>query len=94
MKNVGRSKTGNRSIRATAIDACPGVFKIPKVSKQLTRRREGADPKMIETAERCMKRFYKKASRMLHKEKVSNKIKVACTRESLGFIWESLNGEV
>lgn len=93
-KRFGISKMGNRNIRTTAIEACQGVFKIPKVSKQLAMRRKGTEPELVEIADRCMKRLYKKASRMLHKGKVSNKIKVACARELLGFIWESLNATV
>jgi transposase len=93
-KRFGISKMGNRNIRTTVIEVCQGVFKIPKVNKQLKIRREGVDLEMIEIADRCMERLYKKASRMLHKGKVSNKIKVACARELLGFIWESLNAVV
>ncbi len=90
-KRFGMSKMGNRNIRTTVIESCQNVSKIPKISKQLRARRENAEVKLIEIADRCMKRLYKKSSRMLQREKIKNKIKVACARELLGFIWESLN---
>ena len=89
-KRFGMSKMGNGNIRTTVIESCQNVFNIPKISKQLKQRREGTEMNLIEISDRCMRRLYKKSSRMLHKGKPKNKIKVACARELLGFIWESL----
>jgi hypothetical protein len=38
-----------------------------------------------------MKRLKKKSRRMLDKGKHTNKVKVACAREFLGFAWEALH---
>lgn len=92
-KRYGMSKMGNRNIRTTVIESCQTVFRIPKISKKLKARREGVEIKLVKIADRCMTRLYKKSSRMLHRGKMKNKIKVACARELLGFVWESL-GEV
>ena len=89
-KRFGMSKMGNSIIRTTAIEACQNVFKIPKISKQLKERRKEVDVKYLRISDRCMKRLYKKSLRMLNRGKITNKIKAACARELLGFIWESL----
>lgn len=90
-KRYGITKMGNGHIRKTVVEACQNVCKIPKISNQLQQRREGVEIGLIKIADRCMRRLYKKGSGMLHRGKIKNKIKVACARELLGFIWESLN---
>ena len=42
-------------------------------------------------ADRCLKRINKKGNRLLDAGKHPNKVKVACAREMIGFVWESLN---
>jgi transposase len=84
------SKTGNRFLRTTVIEACQGVLQAPRISARLTRRREGAEKTWIEIADRAMSRLHRKATHLWHANKAKNKIKVACARELLGFIWESL----
>ena len=84
------SKMGNRFIRTTVIEACQSVGSIPRVSRQLAKRREGAEKVWIEIANRAMARLHRKATHLWHVNKPKNKIKVACARELLGFIWESL----
>ena len=85
------SKMGNSRIRTSVVEACQKANKIPQISKRLKDRRKRTDPKYIEIADRCMKRLYKKSTRMLYAGKPINKIKVACARETLCFVWESLN---
>jgi len=53
-------------------------------------RRENADPRFVEIADRCMNRLYRRAHYLLGREKPRNKVVVACAREMLGFIWEAL----
>ncbi len=84
------SKMGNRFIRTTVIEACQTVGSLPRISRQLAKRREGAEKIWIEIADRAMARLHKKAMHLWHVNKPKNKIKVACARELLGFIWESL----
>ncbi len=84
------SKNGNHHIRRTLIEACQFAIRPPKPSKALKARRQGAKEEWITIADRCMTRLHKKGTRLLYANKQKNKIKVACAREMLGFIWESL----
>jgi transposase len=84
------TKMGNRRLRTAVIEAAQFAIRSPRVSQDLRNRRKDAPYKSIETADRCMNRLYKKANRLKYRGKETNKIKVACAREMLGFIWESL----
>jgi len=50
-----------------------------------------ANEEAIKIADKCMRRLYKKGQQLYFKGKHTNKVKVACAREMLGFIWEALN---
>jgi transposase len=89
-RRYGISKMGNKNIRTSVIESCQMARQIPKVSKILKARRRDVNPKYIEIADRCMNRLYVKSKRLLNREKTSNKVKVACAREMLCFVWESL----
>lgn len=84
------SKMGNRHIRTSVVEACQLASSIPQVGKALKERRSVANEKYVDIADRCMNRLYKKSQRLLHKGKMANKVKVACARELLCFVWESL----
>lgn len=84
------SKMGNKNIRTSVIESCQIAKQIPKISKSLKVRRQDVNPKYIEIADRCMQRLYTKSKRLLNKGKMANKVKVACAREMLCFVWESL----
>jgi len=88
---LGLTKMGNPHIRRAIIESCQYAWSVPKLSKPLQRRRVGTPPELIEISTRCMQRLYKKSNRLLHRGKNKNKVKVACARETLGFVWESLN---
>lgn len=90
-RRFGMTKMGNRRIRTAVIESSQTVLQTPVVSKPLRQRRQGAEPAMIEIADRAMHRLHKKATRLWHKGKPKNKIKTACARELLSFVWESLN---
>jgi transposase len=89
-RRFGITKQGNEHIRKTVVESCQFAFKPPRVSRQLKDRRIGVDPELIAVADRCMHRLHKKATRLLYKGKPKNKVKVACAREMLCFIWEAL----
>lgn len=89
-KRFHMTKMGNSYLRKAIIESCQTVFQIPRVSKRLKSQRQNIDEKFIDIADRCMKRLHKKSTRLLYGGKVKNKIKVACARELLGFMWESL----
>lgn len=84
------SKMGNRHVRTSVVEACQLAALVPRVGKALKARRSGVSTKYVEIADRCMRRLYKKSRRLLHKGKMVNKVKVACARELLCFVWESL----
>lgn len=89
-KKFGITKQGNKYIRTTVIESCQFVFYPAIISKKLKERRKDADEKYIDIADRCLKRLKKKSTKMIYKGKPKNKIKVACAREMLCFIWEVL----
>lgn len=86
----GITKMGNRRIRTTVIEACQTPWYSPNISRRLKKKREGVDPMLVEIADRSMRRLHKKSVRLLYAGKQRNKVKVACARELLGFVWESL----
>jgi len=86
----GITKTGNRHVRTLLTESCQTASKRPLLSKRIKRSRSGQPQAIIDVADRCMHRLHKKAVRMLYAGKHKNKIKTACAREMLGFIWEAL----
>ncbi|MBI2521088.1 MAG: IS110 family transposase [Bdellovibrio sp.] len=87
----GITKSGNRYLRTAFIEANQKLPHANMIGKELRTRRKKADPKFIHIAERCRERIAKKGRRLYHAGKHPNKIKVACAREMVGFVWESLN---
>jgi transposase len=90
-RRFSMSRMGNRHIRTTVIEACQYAFNAPVVSQILLKRRQETPAPLVDIADRCMERLHKKARRLLYRDKPRNKIKAACAREMLAFIWESLN---
>jgi transposase len=86
----GITHRGNRWLRTAVVEASQCAPWPPRISKDLQERRAGGDPKVIEVADRCMRRLYQKSQRLLMRGKARNKVKVACARELLGFVWEAL----
>lgn len=89
-RKKGITKTGNKHIRTILTESCQTASKSPILSKRIKQSRTGQPQQIIDVADRCMNRLYKKATRMLYAGKHKNKIKTACAREMLGFIWEAL----
>lgn len=90
-KKIGISRLGNKYIRTTLVESCQRAHLIPTIGKPLKKRREMCTVSSIKIADRCMKRLHKKGSKLLYRGKPVNKIKVACAREMIGFVWESLS---
>lgn len=86
----GITKTGNIHIRTILTECCQTATRPPILSKRIKQSRAGQPPAIVDIADRCMNRLHKKAVRMLYAGKHKNKIKTACAREMLGFIWEAL----
>ena len=83
-------KFGNSRVRTALVESNQNSCFPPKISRVLSRRREGVGPRSIAIADRCMKRLNKKGIKMLHNNKNVNIVKTVCAREMVGFIWESL----
>ena len=89
-KYFGITKMGNTHIRTSTVESVQRVYLKPHISKRLRRQRLGVESKFIDIADRCMNRLYKKGQRLFMNGKHKNKIKIACARELLCFVWESL----
>lgn len=86
----GITKTGNKHVRTILTESCQTASRPPILSKRIKQSRAEQPQAVIDIADRCMNRLHKKATRMLYAGKHKNKIKTACAREMLGFIWEAL----
>jgi transposase len=86
----GITKHGNRHLRTALVEANQRSYMSAFIGKDLKMRRRDTDPKLIHIADRCMKRLAKKGRRLILAGKHPNKVKVACAREMVGFVWESL----
>jgi transposase len=87
---LGITKHGNKYLRTAFVEANQRLPKNQCVSKVLKSRRQDIDIKFIAIADRCRERISKKGKRLLFSGKHPNKVKVACAREMVGFVWESL----
>jgi len=87
----GITKNGNKYLRSAFVESNQRTFGYSLMGKHVLSRRKDKDPELVLIADRCSKRLVKKAKRMFHAGKPSHKIKVACAREMVGFVWESLH---
>lgn len=87
----GITKQGNRYLRTAFIEANQRGYRTTQVSRELKSRRAQCAPEFVDIADRCLHRLSKKGNRLLLAGKHPNKVKVACAREMVGFVWESLH---
>jgi transposase len=87
----GITKHGNRFLRTAFVEANQRGYRTAKISQRLKARRKNTDTELVSIADRCLKRLNKKGNRLLIAGKHPNKVKVACAREMVGFVWESLH---
>ena len=87
----GITKHGNRYLRTAFVEANQRGYRTARIGKDLKARRAQAAPEWIDIADRCLHRLNKKGNRLLLSGKHPNKVKVACAREMVGFVWESLH---
>lgn len=90
IKKYRITKMGNKHIRTSVVESSQYAGNRPTISKALKERRKGVNEEFIRIADRCMNRLYKKSLKLYYLNKNNNKIKTACAREMLGFVWESL----
>ena len=81
---------GNHRIRTIAVESCQQASSRYRVSKRLKAARKGQPKKIIDIADKCMRRLSKRSFHLREANKHVNKVKVACAREFLCFIWETL----
>jgi transposase len=86
----GITKQGNRQLRTAFVEANQRSYRSTKITKALAARRKDTDSELINIAYRCLHRINKKGRHLLLAGKPVNKVKVACAREMVGFVWESL----
>lgn len=89
-RKYGISKQGNKHLRRVVVEACQQAKCRPQIGKRLKQVRKTAEREFVSIAERCMNRLHKRSWHLLNRGKSPNKVKVACARELLGFLWESL----
>jgi len=87
----GITKQGNRYLRSAFIEANQRGYRTVRLSNNVKARRKDTEPDLVAIADRCLRRLNKKGNRLLIAGKHPNKVKVACAREMVGFVWESLN---
>ncbi len=87
----GITKQGNRYIRTAFVEANQRGYRTAKIGQDLKSRRKHIAPELVNIADRCLRRLNKKGNRLLLAGKHPNKVKVACAREMVGFVWESLH---
>lgn len=87
----GITKHGNHYLRTAFIEANQRGYRTAHISNDLKARRAHTAPELIGIADRCLRRLNKKGHRLLLAGKHPNKVKVACAREMVGFVWESLH---
>ena len=87
----GITKHSNRYLRTAFVEANQRGYRTARIGKYVKARRKNIAPELINIADHCLRRLNKKGNRLLLAGKHPNKVKVACAREMVGFVWESLN---
>ena len=87
----GITKHGNRYLRTAFIEANQRGYRTARISQDIKARRAHTAPEFVDIADRCLRRLNKKGNRLLIAGKHPNKVKVACAREMVGFVWESMH---
>lgn len=90
-RKYGITKMGNEIVRTALVEANQRSSNKPAVSQAIQTRRVNVSTELVRVADKCMFRLYAKSNKLLKREKHKNKVKVACAREMVGFIWESLH---
>jgi transposase len=88
----GITKAGNAHVRRVLIEAAWHYRHRPGVGHQLKKRREGQSIATIATADKAMRRLYKKWTSMVYRGVPTPKATTAVARELVGFIWASMMG--
>ena len=88
---LGITTHGNRSVRTACVEANQRGYRTTRLSKDVKARRVHTAPEFVAIADRCLHWLSTKGNRLLLAGKHPNTVKVACAREMVGFVWESLH---
>ena len=89
-KTGGITKTGNGRVRRMLIQCAWHQRHKPYVGQDLKKRRAGQEKWVIDIANKCMKRLYRRHWYLVQKGKPRNCANTAVARELVGFIWSIL----
>jgi transposase len=89
-RRFGITRHGNRYLRTAFVEANQRSYQSSYAGKDVNDRRKKLPTHFVAIAQRCQARLYRKGNRLRMAGKHVNKIKVACAREMVGFVWESL----
>jgi len=89
-RKYGITKMGNRRLRTAAVESVQFVKDGTTISKRLQSRRRKVVPEISAIAVRCQTRLRSRWHLLVVKGKHRNKVKMACARELVCFIWEIL----
>jgi transposase len=87
---LGITRQDNRYLRTAFIEANQRGYRSAAIGKDIKARRANSAAHYVAIADRCLHRLNKKGNRLLLAGKHPNKVKVACAREMVGFVSESL----
>lgn len=87
----GITTHGNRYVRTAFVEANQRGDRTTRLGKDVKVRRARTAPECVAIADRCLRRLSKKGHRLLRAGKHPNTVKVACVREMVGFVGESLH---
>lgn len=84
------TKAGPRHARRLLVEAAHHYARPPRVSVELSRRQEGADPRVVAIAWRAQRRLHSRWEHLAGRRgKPAGKVAVACARELSAFLWEA-----
>jgi transposase len=89
-KKFGITKMGSKRLRTAVVESCQVLPKSSVARPALRQSRRNLPAAWIQVAEKHDARIYNKSRRLMMRGLHGNKIKVACARETVGFIWEML----
>lgn len=83
---------GNSHLRWMMVECAPHYAKAPKVSKELSRRREARPRQILAISWKARQRLHSRFMKLTARRMPRNKAVVAVARELCGFIWAALRG--
>jgi transposase len=84
------TKAGSNHARRLLVEAAHHYARPPRVGRELRRRQEGQDPRVVAVAWRAQRRLHARWRHLgARRGKPAGKVVVACARELSAFMWEA-----